>query len=629
MALRAGLHDVAPAQRGARVRDRQDVVRPVTVVALRGRLVAEPRHLAVERVEEGLRLIVVAPPALIHHQQAEVTSIGAADGVRGVAVLARGQLAAVAGVADRPRVDAGVERLLDPVVTGAAGTGDVVRMDRRRRVAGRQRRVRRVAARARGGDDQAALEEPLAVDAHLVALDRRGGLDEVEAARVLLRELHQATHYPGLARLLLDPHRRGLALAMAPGAQLGHVAREGGRRGIRPAERGVVIVAVEAHRSIGVPFGCQLPVYASVVLLRLIGMADAAVHRRLDRGARSMQRGAHLGVALRASRAGVPRGVVGLLVHEQGYRVALRDAHQTLVAVTTHAVGVSRTRLVEHPAYPVRRVTVHAGRDSVRLLLPQPALDHLAVHLLDLAVALCAGRGDVVDVDRGARVGVGQDLVRGVAGRAHRRHGEPLAVQSLAMDGLGVVLEDAVLRDVARARYRCSLVVALPAQDRDVHHRRARRRVGVRLHVVCAVAVHAARRQRIGARGCLPVQRLPVLLRLRPVAQCAVDLGYLVGVREGETGVAHHALHARRTVHGGVEHFGPHDQSLRVAAAREHGGVVVAHEAGLIVLRHGGCGQHEQGGGEQRSPPNHPCPMVPAARPPPVLATHPHQPTPP
>ena len=46
---------------------RQDVVRAVAVVALGGAVPTEPRDLAVEGVEEGLRLLLVAASALVHH----------------------------------------------------------------------------------------------------------------------------------------------------------------------------------------------------------------------------------------------------------------------------------------------------------------------------------------------------------------------------------------------------------------------------------------------------------------------------------------------------------------------------------------------------------------------------------
>jgi hypothetical protein len=55
----------------------------------------------------------------------------------------------------------------------------------------------------------------------------------------------------------------------------------------------------------------------------------------------------------------------------------------------------------------------------------------------------------------------------------------------------------------------------------------------------------------------------------------------------------------------------------------------VAHETGLVVLCHGRNGHYERSGGEQHHSPNHPYPLVPAARPPPTPATNSRQPHPP
>ena len=84
-------------------------------------------------------------------------------------------------------------------------------------------------------------------------------------------------------------------------------------------------------------------------------------------------------------------------------------------------------------------VEVDAGGDLVRLLLPQPALDALAVHLFDLSVTDGAGAGDVVSVNAGARVGVRQDVVGGVARRTDGGHRQPLLEEA----GAVVLLEGA------------------------------------------------------------------------------------------------------------------------------------------------------------------------------------------
>ena len=101
------------------------------------------------------------------------------------------------------------------------------------------------------------------------------------------------------------------------------------------------------------------------------------------------------------------------------------------------------------------------------------------MYLLDLPVALGTCRRNVVSMDARGRVGVRQDLVRRVTGRADRRYREPLAIQTFAVNRLRVVLEDAVLGDIVRLRDWGALVVTLPAQNRDVQDRSRRVRISV------------------------------------------------------------------------------------------------------------------------------------------------------
>ena len=133
---------------------------------------------------------------------------------------------------------------------------------------------------------------------------------------------------------------------------------------------------------------------------------------------------------------------------------------------------IDHARVVEHATDLVRLVAVHAGRDLVRLLFPQLALDDLRVHLLDHRVAGRAGAGDVVLVDARARVLVRQDEVGRMAGGAHGGHRSDPAEQARAVDRQRVVLEDVILGDLSSLRYFRSLLVALTAQERDVDDRR-------------------------------------------------------------------------------------------------------------------------------------------------------------
>ena len=216
--------------------------------------------------------------------------------------------------------------------------------------------------------------------------------------------------------------RRLLSRAVALGAQ--RWARCGRRSAsrIRFLPRTPCVPWQSAARGrVRAALGHQLAVRALVVLgrparrgrwssppWRAIGLAGA------------VQGGPDPGVALHAGDARVARVRQLGLVDVHRRRPA--PTFSVGVGVALQAVAVGHALRVEDPPHLVRLVAVHAGRNQVRLLLPQLAADHLAVHVLDPRVALRAGLGDVVLGDGGARVGVRQHEVRGVAARADRRH---------------------------------------------------------------------------------------------------------------------------------------------------------------------------------------------------------------
>ena len=105
----------AAAQVRLGIRDRQDVVRAVAVVALGGLRVAELRDLAVVGVEVRLGDLLVAPPALVHDLELEPLVVRARDRVRASGSRCRpaGSLSVLPTVAG---VDALLELLLDAVV---------------------------------------------------------------------------------------------------------------------------------------------------------------------------------------------------------------------------------------------------------------------------------------------------------------------------------------------------------------------------------------------------------------------------------------------------------------------------------------------------------------------------------
>ncbi len=200
-------------------------------------------------------------------------------------------------------------------------------------------------------------------------------------------------------------------------------------------------------------------------------------------------------------------------------------------------VPVRHALRVEHPPHLVRLVAIDAGRDKVGLLLPQLAANYLLVDFLDAGVAARAGAGDVLLGDRGARVGVRQNEMRGVTTAAHRGHGEAAAEQSFTVDAFGVILQDAGLRDVVGQLDGRALVVALAAQPGDFHGRGGRAGVRGAQDVVGSVALLAARGQAVAALGRPSVEALGVLALLICVAAPAVYGGQFLGMRCGLAGV--------------------------------------------------------------------------------------------
>ena len=63
--------------------------------------------------------------------------------------------------------------------------------------------------------------------------------------------------------------------------------------------------------------------------------------------------------------------------------------------MATHAIGIGHALTVEDLPHLVRLVTVHAGGQDIRFLLPQFAADGLAVHGFDLCMTFGTGGRDV------------------------------------------------------------------------------------------------------------------------------------------------------------------------------------------------------------------------------------------
>lgn len=161
----------------------------------------------------------------------------------------------------------------------------------------------------------------------------------------------------------------------------------------------------------------QLSVLAALILLSHFFMAAAAVHWTRDCFAWPHPRSVDFRMTLAAGDFCVSRTCNFLNLYEQ---IPAIRRFQVLIAVAAHAIGVRHALRVEHVADLVRLVAIDARRKYMRFLLPQLAADCLAVDFFDLGVALGASRRDIAPVDRRIRIGMGEDAVRRVAGRAIR-----------------------------------------------------------------------------------------------------------------------------------------------------------------------------------------------------------------
>ena len=259
--------------------------------------------------------------------------------------------------------------------------------------------------------------------------------------------------------------------------------------------------------------------------------------------------------------------------------------------MAAHAVRVGHALRVENVANFVRLVTVHAGGKNVRFLLPECAFDGLAVDLFNLRVAPGAGGGNVAPRDRGVGIGVRQDVMRRVARRAIRRDDQALLEQRLAVNALGIVLENIVLIDLAVGLNRSALAMAAAADEGDVERSDRGTLVLDGKNVVIAVSVHAVRSQRVAAGDGFAVQRCGMLFLLVGVAGAALNgnhARFMGKILPGQIGVARGA--GQRRVNRRSELLAIHEQRDRARAALgAHSLVAVAGEA-VVVGGVGGAG---------------------------------------
>ncbi len=90
-----------------------------------------------------------------------------------------------------------------------------------------------------------------------------------------------------------------------------------------------------------------------------------------------------------------------------------------------------------------------------------------------------------------------QNKVRRVATGADRRDHQTPLEQAFAMDAFGIVLQDLVLRNVVSKLDGRTLVMAAPAQKRNLGGGGGRAASGGRQNVVSSVAIRTARREHV------------------------------------------------------------------------------------------------------------------------------------
>ena len=122
--------------------------------------------------------------------------------------------------------------------------------------------------------------------------------------------------------------------------------------------------------------------------------------------------------------------------------------------------------------------------------------------------------------------------MRRVARYARRSNNQSLLEQGGAVHALRIVLDDIRFMNFALALDRGPLLVALPAQVGNAGRRYRRPGVFESENLMAAMAVLAARGQRITPGNCLAMQRAGMQSLLVGVASAASNLGELLTVRQ-------------------------------------------------------------------------------------------------
>lgn len=289
-------------------------------------------------------------------------------------------------------------------------------------------------------------------------------------------------------------------------------------------------MAILAKGRVGTALRSQSTVRALAVLggLLFVFVADVAIDLVFDGAAGSRVGRGTAGVALHAGEAGMARAGQFSRIDVQRTGSSGVRPPQVGIGMATHAIAVGHPFRVVDLADFVRLMAIDAGRDQVRLLLPQLAADHLAVYVLDVRVALGTRLGDVRLGDGGPGIGVGKHVVSGMTTAAYRGNGQALLEEADAVNAVLVILGDVGLWDGARLADFAVLAVTGAAKGWNIDGGNLRFQVGRGQDVMRRrgdVAEFAARSIGVILRRLLPMDAAAILAELVAVAEAAIDLG--------------------------------------------------------------------------------------------------------
>ena len=134
-------------------------------------------------------------------------------------------------------------------------------------------------------------------------------------------------------------------------------------------------------------------------------------------------------------------------VNDERTTVPRRDDIWLCVALQALAVGNALS--IEHSSNRVWRMAIHARRQDVSFFLPQLTPDHLLMDSFDLDMAPRACSCNILPSDGRPAIGVRENKVGRVTGRAVGRDNKACPEQSLPVNTLRVIVNDIGLVDIS------------------------------------------------------------------------------------------------------------------------------------------------------------------------------------